>query len=424
MTNLIQGSDAILYFDKNGFVPVLCATDITFNHEAKLIGIRTTGDGHYEKNTYQSLNWGVQLSGLIKFDDVNWTGWDMLDNQIGFSDITMKIVFIDDQGNTRGIQGDCVVETTNFGISVSNLVKMDISLTGNGAVMVFDGPVPCATAITGITVTGQAASDGIAHFNYAYTGVINQVKYRIDGSGPYVYTLAPAQIDVPGLSIGAHSIEIIPICVNTYEGTGFIQSFTMTNTFTCSLSVSSVSSANIGAGTTLTVTLSSVLGAGAYVQYQLDGGVAVKVFPTVNPFLIRFPVLTNGAHSVLITPVCGNGVPGTPFTKTFTSSGGAAVSTINWSNTFGSAGNLTIYKNGFVVVSSNSTNSGSFTALSTDSIKSVLYGSVSGRVGTLETDDTTLSTTLDHQTFNAVSAVSFTFSPSLGDTYSITGTIT
>lgn len=414
MNNLIQGKDAVLSFYKNAFVAVLCSTDISLTLTSDVTPVRTKGDGPWKKVTYQNLSYELTLSGLLKFDVANWTGWDMFDNQINFVQVQFQVTFTDDQNNIRSIRGFAVIKTNTTTINITQLVKQDFLLSGSGSLMIFDGIVPCGTSIDTITVTGQTAADGIAHISYTFTGPVYQVKYRIDGAGNYVYSSAGVTIDVPGLTVGSHSVEIIPVCQNDYEGEGLSQDFQITQALTCATVITAINVDLVNYQITNTVT-----GVATQMKYRIDGGVWIT--NAIN-FTISIASLSVGAHTIEEVPICANNAEGTGLVQPFTIVTQPAQSPIEWhyaeSNPGTLAGRFSIYVNGVQVVNEASANNGNITAPNGASVRVVIAVATFGYNPVLTTTDTTTSTVLDTQTAPSPVTLQYTFTTN-GDSYRI-----
>jgi len=352
--------------------------------------VRTKNDGHWKKFTYQDISFSITLSGVLQFDDVNLSGWDLLDNQIGFTQILCRCSFNDENGNIRTIQGTVMIETSTIGISQGALVKNDFQLQGSGKLDIFDGLIPCPTAITSITVDGQEAADGIVHVSYAYTGEAYQIKYRVDGIGDYVYAVADLTLDIPGLSIADHSIEIIPVCVNGYEGTGMTEDFVVTQAMICTSSITGLvihtdnGSKYTGLGTGVTVSidassdyiLPTMSGSATSYKYAWDGSTSYTLVPAGTR--ISVTGLAAGAHSLSVIPVCtftgGAQVDGTGFMGGFTLAAQPSQSVINYSYiNFPPQNSFDIYVNGILTVGlSVSNGSGNITVATGATVKAVL----------------------------------------------------
>lgn len=417
LTNTIQGQDAIVALFKDDWIPFVCGSNVSIEITCTKVAIRTRGDGHWKKYTYQDAEFSITLSGVLVFDDDNWTGWDMLDQQFNFTHVLCRCSFDDQNGDVRTVQGYVMIEQSTLSFAAGDLVKEDFQIQGNGKLDMFDGFVPCPTVITSITVDGQEASDGIVHVSYTYTGDAYQVKYRIDNTGDYVYVVADLTIDVPGLAIGDHSIEIIPACSNGYEGTGEMQPFTVTQAQTCSTVISTITIN--GAVTNATAVYT---GAATQMRYRIDGGVWI-VAPITQ--VVGIGGLAIGAHDIEMVPICSNNVLGTGFLQNFTIAAQPSQSIINWAYTNIGAGNsFKLYVNGVLMISpALSGGSGMITAPVGQTVKAVIGGSGNSRTIHLVVQDSTTSTTLHTDSAPNPDTLQYSWTAN-GDTYLVTGTVT
>jgi len=313
-----------------------------------------------------------------------------------------------------------MIETSTLSFAPGVLVKNDFSMQGNGKLDMFDGLIPCPTVITEITVDGQEDADGIVHVSYTYTGEAYQVKYRIDGQGDYAYAVADLTLDIPGLAIGDHDIEIIPVCTNGYEGTGMDQDFIVTQAQTCSTVISSIT---VDTSAKTAVAVVSVSGA-TQMKYRIDGGAWISALITAT---ISLSALSPGSHTIEMVPVCSNGVSGTGATNTFTISSSPVQSIINYDYENHPPNNyFDLYVNGVLVISLSATNgSGMITAPVGQTVKVVLASTLTPsdlRNITLDiTDDTTSTSIYSASTVNP-DALTHSFVAD-GDEYTITATI-
>lgn len=315
-----------------------------------------------------------------------------------------------------------MIETSTLSFAVGNLVKNDFSLQGNGKMDMFDGLIPCDTAIASITVTGQTAGDGIVHISYTYTGVIYQVKWRIDNTGDYAFALADLTIDVPGLALGSHSVEIIPVCLNNFEGTGSVQDFVVTQSLTCGSVITAIT-VTTGAGANATNTHT---GAATQMKYRIDGGVWINALIDAVISLTGLPV---GNHAIEEVPICSNNIEGTGTSQAFTVASNPSQSVINYVfNKTASNVNciFQIWVNGVLTINKIGSASGSLvvpigaTVKAQMSANSTAFTSVTSE---LEVVDTTTSAVLVDLIHSAVSwTQNFTFTP-MGDEFTITESV-
>jgi hypothetical protein len=405
---------------KNDWVPFVCGTDVSVEISATKVPIRTRGDGHWKKYTYQDLSFTITLSGLLTFDDDNWTGWDMLDNQFNFSHVLARVSFEDADGDIKTVQGYVMIETSTLSYSPGNLVKDDFQLQGNGKLIMFDGLVPCPSVIVDMTINGQTDDDGVIHVNYTFTGDPYQVKYRVDDSGDWIYAIAGVTLDIPGLAIANHTIEIIPVCANGFEGTGRVERFQVTQGLSCGTVIS-----DITINDDVTAAQAVYTGSATQMRYRVDGGVWLANLIT---FIVPLGGLSVGDHTIEMVPVCANNVEGTGFEKDFTKDTQPAQSQLKYETIFSDAGvgTFNIYVNGVLTISLTDTATESSINVATGSTVKVVMTIGGGRSYDLLTEDQTLSTSLDHQAGATSVTINrqYIFTPSNGDTYKITGTIT
>lgn len=434
-TNLIQGENAVLSIMKgSGFVPYLCGEEIQIEIDSTLAGKKTVGDGVWKKFAYQDLSFTITISGLLKFDDVNFSGWDFVQNQAGFVEITFLCSFTDDAGNIKSIQGNALITKTAFDISVSNLVKNDIELQGSGAAMIFDGAVPCPGIINTVTPTGLTNASGNVNFAYTYSGPINQIKYQVDGVGAWVTIGVGSSFNIPvaNFSIGNHFIAMTPVCSNGYEGVTVITNFAITLSLTCTAAVTSITSVTVtGSSVQIQVNLNTSPGGLAF-NYRLNGGpwqpYSGPITTGSNFIVLSFNNLAPASYSLDIQPVCANGVPGTLGNTTFVISSTNVYATINWAfNQSALHGDFIINVNGATRVHALATGaqSGSIQVLSTDLVYMAArpYANNPPFSSSNEVEDTTTTTVLYNMTLVGVGN-GFTFTPGNGDSYSVTASIT
>lgn len=423
MTGFIQSDNAVLMLFKDDWVPFVCTTDLNISLSADVLPVRTPGAGHWAKNAYQKLNYTVSISSVLIYDqpaDALFTGMDMLSNVLGFTNVKFRIAYTDDQGDIKSVQGSGVINGVTWSASTGAVVKGDISIVGDGELKFFDGLIPCDSTITSITVTGQTAADGIVHVNYTYSGAPYQIKWRVDGVGNYIYTNVYLAIDIPSLSLGSHSIELIPVCLNGYESDNSAsQAFVVTQALTCSTVITDI---------TITSTTATPVFTGTAPSYnvRIDGGPwrNVPLTPFTGPTGIS--TLSVGPHTIEMVPVCANNVLGTGFVKSFTvaSQPAQSIITYNFVQDPFAGQYMQIYVNGVLQLNLNATASGTIVVATGAAIRTLLYSPATAgtRHLTLSTQDTTLGTTLDSRNGTSPVLLQFNYTAN-GDNFLTQGTI-
>lgn len=435
----------MLSFDKgDGFVPFVCATDMAVTIDVDDIDIRTVGDGMWKKKDYQALSYTLQIGGVMVFADANCRIWDLLLNQVMALTIPFRISYTDDAAtpNVKSMQGIVMIKTSTITAKVGEVSQGTLALTGNGKLSLFDGLIPCPTSIDSITVDGQESSSGIVGVTYSFTGDVYQVKYRIDNTGAWVVSQANATLNIPGLSVNAHTIQIVPICANGFEGTGLSQSFVVTKAQVCSTSISAIvintpdgsRFSSLSSGVTLNTSAPSmsiqptVAGAATTYIYSFDGQPYVSL-PSTSAIPINN--LAPGNHNLGVIPVCtfpdGSQVQGSGMAFSFTLNSQALQSIININYTNDPAGNtLSIYAGTTLVVFySTSNGSQSINIAVGVVVKAVLSSNtqpLGSRSGTLVVLDDTAGTTLFNQSFASPGTKQYSFTTN-GDEFTINGTV-
>lgn len=423
--NVIQGSNAILSLLKGTYLPFVCASDVAIDIEADEVPTRTQGDGNWKRVDYDAISFSITLSGVMVFDDENFDSFEMLDNQFMFAQVDFRLSLTDDTTptpNVKSFQGSAVIKKIAVTGSVGHVTKGDFTLDGVGKLSMFDGLIPCATVINTITVNGATSSStGDITVDYTYTGDLAQVKYKMDGQGIYLYAQGAQELSFKGMSIGNHSIEIIPICSNGFEGVGLVQAFTITQNLSCTTVISDITII----GTSATAVVST--GAATQMSYSIDGAPAIVALITQG---IPISSLAVGNHSITMTPLCsinGGLVPGTGFTKAFTVAAQPAQSIVNYNFTFsGAQGDciFSLYINGSAVVTTTVNKSGSINVPVGAQLRAFCGSFIPGTTKQVElkVQDTTTNTVLFDQT--GIGQTGFQYQGNAnGDTYSITGTI-
>jgi hypothetical protein len=256
----------------------------------------------------------------------------------------------------------------NFGASVGSVVKNDVNLLGDGDLMYFDGLFPCESTIPTITVDGQTDEDGIVHVTFTYTGSPYQVKYQIDGAGMWFIALVGPTIDIPDLALGDHTIQMIPICLNGYEGTGLTQDFQVTRAATCTITTTSITINDTS--TTATVLFSSAPGT---FKYRIDGG-SWFTLPGTS-VIIPISSLDEGDHTIEAVPICSNGISGTGTTLDFTISSRPSTTTLHYSmaNDPYPDNYFQVFVNGILRLNVAATQTGSIVVNVGDNVKAAIH---------------------------------------------------
>lgn len=438
--NTIQGNGAILYVFTNEWIEYACVTTYSIQLASDLQSIKTIGDGWWAKNAYKGSSYSISLNNITRttiVDDTVFSGYDFMENFLNHTEIQFRITYTDDVNNIKSIQGSTLISQLNFNSDITNLVSNDITLVGNGEILFFDGTIPCPVTVDTITVTGQTSGDGDIAVTYTYTGPLYQVKYRLDGNGPYSYALLAAPIGFQNLTVGTHSVEIIALCQNGYVGNSISQTFEVTYAMTCDVVVTGLLVTQQGTTILAQVNFNKTTSelSGTTLKYSIDSHAFIQYVGVLSdPTVLYFTGLTASPNPrfLQVVPTCANGVDGTGADTTFTVISGPVLSAITYSYSVLPPNSvMQIYKNGILIVSGGNSNiSGTFSAVPSDSIVVSLGSTIVGpgeanwRHGDLQVQDTTNSVIIHDSIYNVYElqpskTINYTFTPTSGHNYAI-----
>jgi hypothetical protein len=377
----IQGKNAILKFYKNGYLPFLCATEFTLSIATEKMPIRTVGDGHFKKNTYQTGEYTLALSNLLFFDEYdqeeNFNGQDLIERQLGFTSVLWRLTYTDDNGLVRSFQGEAMIEASSVGARPGEYVSGDFSLAGNGKLDFYEGEDPCPTEVTNVVFSDLDTSDGNIAFAFAYNGSPLQIEWFIDRYTENEKSGISAPNDtvfVDGMTTGTHTIEAVPRCGSNFTGISFSEDFITTGAQTCDINITSVDSSVSGQQITLTVNYTGG-DPGSYVLLYRDaegGNPPVQIggqWPIDQPIVIDGNPL--GDNNFTLAAYCSNNLLGETFEKTVTILG---VTLRVWYQNGLTSANMNVQRNGITIVLWASPNTQDFVIISTDTIRATLTG--------------------------------------------------
>lgn len=427
--NVVQGKNAILYFQKKGqYVPFVCASDFGIAIQVDNISVRTAGDGSWKKYAAQKIGYAINLSGVLVWgDDNSFDTWDVVVNMINFLQIPFRAVYKDDSStpNIKTAQGVALVKQSSLLMSMGQVTKGEFAFDGTGALFIFDGLLPCPTSIDSIVTTGIADAMNQIEIDYTYTGDVYQVKYRIDGVGDYAYALAGPSMTIQAPSPGNHSIEIIPVCQNNFEGSGRSVDFVAKVVgVVCNTTITDITIDLVALTATPVYS-----GTATQMQYSIDGGTKITQLIT-QPISLKS--VAAGNHDIFIQAMCVSGanlIPGGSLDKNFTIAVQPATAKISYSftKTFGT-GSLSVYVNGILTIGIGSTFAGTLNAPMGSTIRAVVSGTIplGGFTGLEELEIQKSGTTISDQVGVIVGpskSLTYTFTADQSNVYSIIATL-
>lgn len=157
----------------------------------------------------------------------------------------------------------------------------------------------CAAVVSNVQ-TLQTGTD--VNVSWDSTGTPEGFKYRVDG-GLWLTTTNKA-ILLSGLSVGSHTIIIVPFC-NCNEGTSATKTFSVVSSAAlCIADIASVTFNQTGAGAGNMVV--SATGSAVSFNYRIDGGAWVNTTSSTIPLT----GLSAGNHTFEVIAICSNGSTG------------------------------------------------------------------------------------------------------------------
>lgn len=130
--NVIQGKDVDLFVLRDGdFVPIGCATDLSFEMSQDLIEVTTKDSGRARDYEAGFRGYSVRFSGLVTLDDTaKFQFFDFLNNPE--ERLTLHIDYTDPNGLSKTIEGDYLIEGASYSGNVDDFAGADISMKGCG----------------------------------------------------------------------------------------------------------------------------------------------------------------------------------------------------------------------------------------------------------------------------------------------------
>lgn len=241
MADPVLGSDVIIQFNKNdSYFNYGCATSVEIQFAMETKSVKTIGDGAWKRVRCQSKSLQIQLEGIIKADEELPVAFDLLDYFKNMVDVQYRLLFYDETGVMKVIEGYALPVNVNLGGGSEGHATGSITLVGNGDPdAIFTPPDPgnpdteCEAEIATAHIesvvfppirkyffvdTMVSGSATISRWDYTIDGGGIQTKFT-DGSIPTSWIL-PFSV-----SEGVHTIVVTPICENGFSGTPFTLEF-------------------------------------------------------------------------------------------------------------------------------------------------------------------------------------------------------
>lgn len=151
----IQGSNVHVfkYIDTSPF-EIVCATDLSIEFTQELIGATTPDSGKYFEKRPRMRSAKMVISGITtSTNDGNLSVFHFLDEDTFESTHDLEIVFTDDDGNTRSIRGEWLIESIPISANVSEPSEYTINLQSTGGYTVSELTDP---VVSGVNITSDS----------------------------------------------------------------------------------------------------------------------------------------------------------------------------------------------------------------------------------------------------------------------------
>jgi hypothetical protein len=229
--NVILGRDAYIEFYKeDAYRPFICCESVEISVSTETKNVKTIGDGIWARKRGQRNSYTITVSGIVPYGEADVTAFDLLEYQMQMTGILYRIVFKQQDGTTLTmITGECLVTATTLTAPVDFL---NASLTFEG-VGPFELGIPptCTAEISDYTVTQDGSFWNIYHVAILelVSGTVPRYDYRIDEEEELTALSTGFTFNVAGIGgsgLGAHVLEIWPVCSNGIKGVKTTHNFT------------------------------------------------------------------------------------------------------------------------------------------------------------------------------------------------------
>lgn len=414
MAQPVTGIDVVIMFQKNDdFFPYACAESVELNSVMETKGVKTVNDGVWKKTRGQSLSYGISLTGVIKYDDDTVPhAFDLYAYHRSMTHINYRMIFTNDEGALKVIEGTALPVNVSLGGGSEGFATGSISLEGDGAVDVRDLIIPCPSSITSIQLVEDEPNSIIRITGH--TGTPARYEYSVDGGG-FVTQMVTSYIQdlvlEGGLSAGSHTITIIPVCENGYNGETFEGTFELIGTGGgCDVPTDIVFSAITETTATASWTAPGTPPGDGY-EWELLLGTSFVDGGTEAGTSVNLTGLTGGlTYTLKVKSICTTGVSESAFaSNTFETSAPTDPTQVQWEFTELSGGNgtLSITVDGTPTVNATTTSDGVFAPAGGEFIAINVIGPGS-QVKDLFVYDLTASITLYSDTGTGTQAFNFT----------------
>jgi hypothetical protein len=227
---VIKGKRAYIEFSTGGSSRKFgCAQSVTFEETMETKSVKTKGHGYKRKYMGQSVSATINLSGLIIYNDENFTSpFDLMAYCDSMTEVEFIIYFDSEDGtHVHSVYGAALVTTGSIGGDTS-FGRSSFTLQCNEWTI---GLPPVCTTVISFNLSRQGLT-----FRYAISGMSAspapmKYEWRVDGGSVNSSTLPAWTIDLttinPARIYGQHTLEVWPVCHNGANGPTVRKTFTV-----------------------------------------------------------------------------------------------------------------------------------------------------------------------------------------------------
>lgn len=229
---LVNGSDCLLQVNVLGeYLSIACARSFSLSTTTETVETTTKSDGQWRSFAPFAFTYSLTFEGILKVDPLSTSGFDLQAAQLGFTEVPYRIIFEDEDGAIKIIEGTCIITSSTFNVNAGQFADFSFELQGTGAYQVRDSIETCETVINDGFLQIQ-----LRQFPYAtpgattlevtlssISGAWQKINASIDGGTPLSFY--NAQFYMTGISMGTHNIKLTPVCVNGIEGSSVTKTF-------------------------------------------------------------------------------------------------------------------------------------------------------------------------------------------------------
>lgn len=422
----VLGKDVIIRFmnySTGKYINYACAEEVSITLDTETKSVKTVGDGYWAKQRGQKLSYSINLTGLVLIGDGSFATADafyLLSYARSMYEFEYILIFTElEFGRVRVLEGKVLATNVLLNGGSEGFAEGTSTLTGNGKFDFRDSIVRCASFMKSATVE-KVGTDYIVTMVDLSSGPSTRVDYTINGGGALTdFGGSEPTINLGPLDPGTYEVILTPVCSNGYDGTPYTLNFVIEgggDVDVCQMITNMVVSDLDQTSGQITFDAVTPTPADGYAWDILEDGVPVAS-GTATGSPIFFSGLTEGtAYTARIKTLCEAGVSESGYaTVSFSTLGTSGLMDWYFGQTFGT-GSFRILQGGGTMVSTTSTNSGSFPTANVEHKFRVL-GSTSTYRTLLIEDNTALTTVVNLAQESDINEYSFT--PLSGHNYTV-----